>query len=371
MKNNLVNIVSCNYSRAILLKALLESEKIESYLTGVNLIQPDISSGVNVFVKQKDFESALKIVNDFTKEYYSETEDTVKKIQKINKILVPVDFSENSFNACRYALKMAKMLKSELKLLHVYYNPATVAASFPDSFSYQIGEGDLIADVEATVKAKMKEYKEKLLKLLTKEEKEFFKLSTSIEYGLPEDELLEFIKKYKPGFIVLGTQGENHKNEKLVGSLALKIIEKSKFPVLSVHGEAIFSDTDKLNILYATDFNDSDFSSFRKLMSIVTPFNVSVKCIHIGDSKKDKFDNFKMEELKEHLQKLYKTFNVECFLIEGKNEASAINKFIDKHDINFLAITSKRRNYIEKLFSPNTTKQILFHTKVPLLVFHY
>lgn len=371
MKNNLVNIVSCNYSRAILLKALLESANIESYLTGVNLIQPDISSGVGVYVKEKDLEKALKIVNDFTKEYYSDTEDTVKKIQKINKILVPVDFSDSSFNACLYALKMAKMLKSELKLLHVYYNPATVAASFPDSFSYQIGEGDMFQDVETAVKRSMKEYKDKLLKLLSKEEKEFFKLSTSIEYGLPEDELLEFIKKYKPGFIVLGTQGEHQKNEKLVGSFALKIIEKSKFPVLSVPSEAVFKDADKLNILYSTDFNDNDFSAFRKLMSIVSPFDVTVKCIHIGDSKKDAFDNFKMETLKAELDKTYKKFNVECFLIQGKDVATSIQKFIAEHDINFLAITSKRRNYLEKLFTPSVTKQILFHTKVPLLVFNF
>jgi nucleotide-binding universal stress UspA family protein len=371
MKNNLVNIVSCNYSRAILLKALLDSEDIESYLTDVNLIQADISAGVNVFVKEKDMDKALKIVNDFTKEYYSDKEDTVKKIQKINKILVPVDFSESSFNACLYALKMAKMLKSELKLLHVYYNPATVAASFPDSFSYQIGEGDIFQDVETAIKKSIKDYKEKLLKLLTEDEKEFFKISTSIEYGLPEDELLEFIKKYKPGFIVLGTQGQNQKNEKLVGSFALKIIEKSKFPVLSIPAEASFKDSDKLNILYATDFNDNDFSAFRKLMSIVSPFDISVKCIHIGDSKKDAFDSYKMDNLKQQLEKSYKSFNVECFLIQGKDEAASINKFIETHNINFLAITSKRRNYMEKLFTPNITKQILFHTKVPLLVFNF
>lgn len=371
MKNNLVNIVSCNYSRAIILKALLDSEKIESYLTGVNLIQADISSGVNVFVKEKDMDKALKIVNDFTKEYYSNKEDTVKKMHKINKILVPVDFSENSFNACVYALKMAKMLKSEIKLLHVYYNPATVAATFPDSFSYQIGEGDIFQDVETAVKKNAKEYKDKLLKLLSKDEKEHVKISTAIEYGLPENDLLDYIKKYKPGFVVLGTQGKNPKNDKLVGSFALKIIEKSKCPVLAVPPKACFNDSEKLNILYATDFNDNDFSAFRKLISIVSPFDVSVKCIHIGDSKKDAFDSYKMDNLKQQLEKSYKTFNVECYLIQGKDQAEAINKFIDKHNINFLAITSKRKSYIEKLFTPNVTKQILFHTKVPLLVFNF
>ena len=58
MKTKLVNLTSCLYYKAILLKSRLEAEGIEAYLANVNLIQSDIASGVNVLVKDSDLKKA-------------------------------------------------------------------------------------------------------------------------------------------------------------------------------------------------------------------------------------------------------------------------------------------------------------------------
>ena len=42
----------------------------------------------------------------------------------LKKILVPVDYSECSVFACRYALKIAGRLEAEIRLFHTYYSPA-------------------------------------------------------------------------------------------------------------------------------------------------------------------------------------------------------------------------------------------------------
>jgi nucleotide-binding universal stress UspA family protein len=44
--------------------------------------------------------------------------------QKIKRILVPVDYSECSRFACRYAIKIACKLGVEIRLFHTYYSPA-------------------------------------------------------------------------------------------------------------------------------------------------------------------------------------------------------------------------------------------------------
>ena len=46
MDQNLVVIATYNYSRALLLRGRLESEGIESYLTNIDLVQLETSSGV-------------------------------------------------------------------------------------------------------------------------------------------------------------------------------------------------------------------------------------------------------------------------------------------------------------------------------------
>ena len=44
--------------------------------------------------------------------------------EKPKKILVPVDYSECSVLACRYAVQIACILGAEIKLVHTYYSPA-------------------------------------------------------------------------------------------------------------------------------------------------------------------------------------------------------------------------------------------------------
>jgi nucleotide-binding universal stress UspA family protein len=46
-------------------------------------------------------------------------------MRKLNKILVPIDFSEESARALRYALSLAKETRAELVALHVIEKPTT------------------------------------------------------------------------------------------------------------------------------------------------------------------------------------------------------------------------------------------------------
>jgi len=52
MEDVLTILLTTNYSRAQLIKKRLELENIECYLKNVNLIQPDISTGVKIFINK-------------------------------------------------------------------------------------------------------------------------------------------------------------------------------------------------------------------------------------------------------------------------------------------------------------------------------
>ena len=107
MEDKLVTLAILTYTKAQILKNVLENEGIETYIHNVNQIQPVVSSGVRLRIKESDLPCALKITESST--WLSESivgEKTPKVDNKSNKILIPVDFSSYSMKACEFGLSL-------------------------------------------------------------------------------------------------------------------------------------------------------------------------------------------------------------------------------------------------------------------------
>ena len=61
MEEKLVTLAILTYTKAQILKNVLENEGIETYIHNVNQIQPVVSSGVRLRIKESDLPRALKI----------------------------------------------------------------------------------------------------------------------------------------------------------------------------------------------------------------------------------------------------------------------------------------------------------------------
>jgi nucleotide-binding universal stress UspA family protein len=369
MERNLVVIATYKFSRAILLKGRLEAEGIESYLANVNLLQSDISSGVKVLIKKDDVAAAARIIKDISEEYGENEEPKKAALYKINRILVPIDFSDYAENACDYAMALASKLKAEIRLIYSFYDPSSVASPFPDAFSYELGLGGTKKDIEKIAKVEMKDFKQKLLDRAREKKLGELKISTTLVNGIAGDEILNVSRKYKPGLIVIGTKGKDLKKTDPVGHVTADLLEGSSFPVFAIPKEAIFKQFENSKILYVTDFDDPDFSAFRKLMSIVSPYNMKVSCIHVGDEKNNPYDSVQMEDLKRKIDKNYKDFPAECHIIGNKDIVKGINDFVKDNEIDIIAMTNRKHDFLYRIFNQSTARKILYHSSLPLLVF--
>ncbi len=146
------------------LKDVLENEGIETYIHNVNQIQPVVSSGVRLRIKESDLPHALKITESSA--WLSESivgEKETKKGEKSNKILIPVDFSSYSMKACEFAFNLAKTENAEIILLHVYFTPI-YASSLPygDVFNYQIGDEESVKTIIQKVHSDLKALSDKI-----------------------------------------------------------------------------------------------------------------------------------------------------------------------------------------------------------------
>ena len=149
MTSELYTVIVANYARALILKTMLETEGIHSVLSNVNVIQSTTSSGVKLRVGQKDLERAMAIV----KEFEDDKTDKIYSLgdSRIEKILVPVDFSNHSRNAALYAIHIARQLESsEIQFLYIYYAPDPNAMAYSESFIYH----DQVSDQMVNVKEK-------------------------------------------------------------------------------------------------------------------------------------------------------------------------------------------------------------------------
>lgn len=291
--------------------------------------------------------------------------------QKIQRLLVPVDYSECSRFACRFAIKIACKLGAEIKLFHTYYSPAFDLIELAGAVQTQ---SQLREEVTINLEESEKETMESFLKGLRDYVIECgiqaVRLSYEISPGVPEDEILRFSESYQPDLVIMGTRGKGTGVGSIMGSVTASVINRIAFPILAIPEKYTFvGEKNVKNLLYVTDFDESDFVTLKSLMNLTDQLDLDIHCVHIGNDPKS-WDKVKMEGLMEYFRKSYGKTQVTYYFISQKNLLNDLDQLIRDKSINILSLTAHRQSIVDKLFKPNITKKLFYHTSIPLLVFH-
>lgn len=287
-------------------------------------------------------------------------------------ILVPVDYSDYSKLACRYAAKIANKSGSDICIFHSFYSPAfdlielTGNAQTQEQLRTDITQKLLEAESD-----EMKNFISSLDAFPAFKEFDKKRIRHELRAGLAKEEILNISSEINPFMVVMGTRGIDKKSTSILGSITEIAIKKLNVPVLAIPENYKFLGEENLQkIVYLTDFDESDFVSISKLLSFTSLFNMTIHCIHIGPNN-DTWENLKMEGLKEYFGKAYKTASVECHILSNKPDLLyAIDKYISENGINIISLTHKKRKIIEKVFKQSMAKKVFYHSEIPLLVFH-
>lgn len=142
---------------------------------------------------------------------------------KIDRILVPVDFSEYSKMALDYSIEFSKKFNSELILIYVI-EPIV----YPSDF----GLGQIpINQVDFEIQSKAEE---ELKKLVEEKVPADVKASHVVKTGKPFLEIINAAKELNCDLIIIATHGHTGIEHILFGSTAEKVVRKSPVPVLTV-----------------------------------------------------------------------------------------------------------------------------------------
>lgn len=143
---------------------------------------------------------------------------------RLQRILVPTDFSESARHALAYGMSFATEYGAELLLLHVveaipagYASelfPVPMAEVFQQVSSYARSE---LARLSAEVAGKGIAVRELVVQ------------------GKPSAEIVRVAREESVDMIVLGTQGKGMLDKALFGSTTDRVVRKAPCPVLTCH----------------------------------------------------------------------------------------------------------------------------------------
>ena len=372
MSKELVTLVTFMYTlRAYLIKGRLEAEGIECFLFNENFrygLHANLEEGIKLQVYEEDLERAQKVLEDLREQYGEE--GMHDKLVGIKKILVPVDFSEHSINACYYAIELASIFKSEIKLFHSYYIPTLDAMSMGESSIYSSTIDEHLQNIRENALSNIEALHNTLKAFIEKMRIDGVKIDYKLEKGFAEDEIMDEYDNYEPDIIVMGTSGRNEKKKKLYGSVTAEIIENVKVPVFAIPSKAKGGIQSLKRIMYATNFDESDFRAIHKLMLLVSPFDMKVHFVHVSSEKDDAANEIKTEALMDELNKQHITGNIVVDHILAKDQIDGFDSYITQNDIDIVAMVTHKRNFISRWLSPSLTRKLLFNTNTPLLIFH-
>lgn len=259
-------------------------------------------------------------------------------------VIIPVDFSETSLNAARYAADML-MGKPDARIIlyHMFKEPdeAITAGQYLES-----------------LKAEM-------------EQKGVVNIELEKERG---DDLIDNLGRLAyqktAELIIMGISEKDEWRQLFIGSNTLKMAEQNICPIMIIPTDARY--TGIKNIALTSDFKDVDTSTpVLAIKNVLEIFNAS---LHIVNVDNEHYVSLTEEYLVERgkMQKMFAEFNPEFYFIGMNDFYEAIEQFSRDRNIDLIIIIPKNHSFINSLFSFNTshTKKLAFNSSVPILAAH-
>jgi nucleotide-binding universal stress UspA family protein len=273
--------------------------------------------------------------------------------------IVPTDFSINAKNAAKYAAILAQATNSNIRLFHILEPPLIGTDKLDPIYKGKVS----LAKTEAAIK---------LEKLCNELKEEYVNIKCDYVMRVAENSseiIVSVALNNKADFIIMGTRGAGLIKKTFLGSNTASVIEDSQIPVLVIPEKVSLLRPKK--IVFASEFRDSDVNAIKQLSEIASSFDAEVIIVHIVENKNEAESEFPtIDFFSAQVQKATTYSKISYRIFKSEKVETGIELFIDSVGADIIALSTRDRNPFEKLFSKSITKELSFHSKIPLLAFH-
>lgn len=296
------------------------------------------------------------------------------KEEKLNQriVLIPIDFSNYSIQACEFGLNYAREKGARVVLMHAFMTPfVPTAISLGESFIYQSSKDSYaIMLMMEKAKADLDSFSELVENKMNDGSWPHLEYTVVLRDGLPEEEIIDYCKQHKPLLVVMGTRGKDQKDLDLIGSVTAEVIDRSKTPVFAIpENTPLKNFSDIKRLAFGTSFDHQDILAADVLFKMFESFDVAFYLFHVT-SKPETWDEVKLGGIKAYFEKLHPSIIIQYDIIDEKDFTLNLESFIRNNEIDVISMTTHKRNIFYRIFNSSMARKMLFHTDTPLLILY-
>lgn len=271
---------------------------------------------------------------------------------KTNKILVPIDFSDQSLIALSQSYNLAKKIDAEIVLLYV------------------------IEEVNPIIKRMYKELNgihdavlNNLKNLAEEKSKESgLKIKVEITEGKIYAKIIEVANKLDVTFIIMGTRGTE--SSKFIGSNANKVVKTAPCPVITIKGKKHNQGCER--IVLPLDLTKETSDKVNQAITFAKLFKAEIFIVSILLTGKEEVVNKLKAQLivvKNYIERngIKCTAEVVKILKSEESLSNAVIKYAEKVNSDLIMIMTQQENEIKELFIGSKAKEVIKNSEIPVL----
>lgn len=272
-------------------------------------------------------------------------------------ILLPTDFSENSWSAIRYAVELFIQDGAVFHLLNAF-SPYIVSPTGP--IEAHVMDEMVFRAAEETSKRELEHFKEKIL-----EDYPYANVELHAKFDFFTHSIHRFLMEHDVKCIVLGTKGASGIKEIVMGSNTSSLIGKVKIPILSIPEETLFSPVSKVVLCSDLSVVPTE-KGIEPIFNLLSLTNATLDILtvfkterELSQQEKDVLDVYK-ELLKEH--------DIHFVHCVDPNVESGINRYVKESKADMVCSIARKHTFFQRLLERSKSKALTNHTRIPLLV---
>jgi len=276
----------------------------------------------------------------------------------MKKIIVPVDFSDQSEYALEAAVKMAKNNSdTEILALHMLemsnavLNTSDVEQQQKMIFFLRLAEKRFTEFLDKPI------FKNATITPIVKQFKVF-------------SEVNDVAKEHGVDLIIMGSQGTSGFSEFFVGSNTEKVVRHSEIPVLVLKdrfSKDIFND-----VVYASDFSLESVDVYKRMTNLFKDLNTKLHLIYVNlPSDRFRSSNEMEQTVSDFLMRAEGNLDKlkEVNFISDYSVEKGVLNFANKMGADLIAVATHGRTGIAHFFEGSISEDIANHSVLPVMTF--
>jgi len=271
--------------------------------------------------------------------------------------VVPTDFSDNAFNAVKYASQLFEYEESEFFILHAY---ADEVYNYEDLPTQKFLDELKLSTLKSS-KEELKIIIERIKEILPNPKHSYKPISA---FGILVDEVNDLIIKENADLTVMGTMGLTNNRHITFGSNTLQVIKYVQSPILCIPEDYQYKSLK--NLLFPTNYMIPYQNRELKLVAEISRENKTT--VHMLYISKFPLESYRQKANQLLLKEQFYETQFQFHRIDEDEKTKAIILFINKLNIDILIMVNSRYTYLENIIYQSTVDKIGLHPQIPFLV---